>query len=176
MTISDLGALGEFFGLFAVVASLWYLAIQTRGSNAVALAETHRALVASLNRVWSRLEQDRELLRLVRIGANDWSHLSRNDQAAVHAFLSQLFSTLSVAWEQRSLAPDDQFVLAWEDVLLGVILCPGAQIWWREAQYLYPGALVSRLNARLETSDNLPPSWVDGTSWWATEDADFLDR
>ena len=161
--------------------SLWwrpsgYLAIQTRGSNAVALAENHRALVASLNNVWSRLEQDRELLRLVRIGVNDWGHLSHNERAAVHAFLSQLFSTLSVAWEQQSLAPDDQFVLAWEDVLLGVVLCPGGEAWWREAQYLYPGALVARLNTRLQTSDNLPPSWIQGISWWATEDADFANR
>ena len=77
MSIAQLlGNFGEFLGLFAVVATLVYLAIQTRSAKEVALAQAQREFVVGLNHVWSRLEQDRELLRLVRIGMNDWLALT----------------------------------------------------------------------------------------------------
>jgi len=176
MTIAELGSIAEFFGLFAVVVSLWYLAIQTRSANEVALAEAQRELIAGFNVAWSRLEQDRELLRLVRIGVNDWGNLKKNEQAAVHALFSQLFSNLSAVLRQQQLRGIGEFVQAWEDVLLGILICPGGKAWWQEAQYLYFPPLVTRLNARVQRSEDLPPSWVEGLSCWKTEDADFAGR
>jgi hypothetical protein len=50
-----------------------------------------------LNNAWSRLEQDRELLRLVRIGVNNWRAINKNEKAAVHAIYTQLFANFSAA-------------------------------------------------------------------------------
>jgi hypothetical protein len=75
---------------------------------------------------------------------------------------------------QQHLKGNEDFVRTWEDVLLGILLCPGGRAWWKEAQYLYFPPLVSRLNARLKATDKLPPSWIKGLSFWTTEDADFV--
>ena len=162
--------------MFAVVATLAYLAIQTRSAKEVALAQAQREFVVGLNSVWSRLEQDRELLRLVRIGMNDWQALTKNEKAAVHALFSQLFANYSAAVEGQHVKGIEVFVQPWEDVLLGIPLCPGGRIWWKEAQYLYNPSLVARLNARLRASADLPPSWVEGLTFWTTEDADFAKQ
>jgi hypothetical protein len=130
-----------------------------------------------LNIVWSRLEQDRELLRLVRIGMNDWRALKKNEKAAVHALYSQLFGNYSLAVVgKQDIKGIEDFVQSWEDVLLGIPLCPEGKIWWAEAQYLYDPRLVARINARLEASADLPPSWVEGLTFWTTEDADFAKQ
>jgi len=171
-----LGNFGEFLGLFAVVATLAYLAIQTRSAKEVALAQAQREFVVGLNSVWSRLEQDRELLRLVRIGMNDWRDLKKNEKAAVHALYSQLFANYSAVVGQQNLEGIEDFVKVWEDVLLGILLCPGGKAWWEEAQYLYDPPLVAHLNTRLEASADLPPSWVEGLTFWTTEDADFAKQ
>ena len=174
MNWDAISAIGEIVGALAVVLTLGYLAIQTRGAKDVALAQAQRELTADLNSVWSRLEQDRELLRLVRIGVNDWQALKNNEKAAVHAFYTQLFFNLSAAMGQHHLKGNEDDVQTWEDVLLGLLLCPGGRAWWEEAQYLYFPPLVSRLNARLKTSVDLPPSWIKGLSFWTTDDADFV--
>ncbi len=172
-----LGNFGEFLGMFAVVATLGYLAVQTHSAKEVALAQAQREFIGGLNSVWSRLEQDRELLRLVRIGMNDWRDLKNNEKAAVHALSTQLFSTYSLAVVgQQDIKGIEDFVQSWEDVLLGIPLCPGGKIWWEEAQYLYAPRLVARINARLEAATNLPPSWVEGMTFWTTEDADFAKQ
>ena len=75
--------------------------------------------------------------------------------------------------EQHHVKGNEDYVRTWEDVLLGILLCPGGRAWWEEAQYLYFPPLVSRFNARLKASADLPPSWIKGLSFWATEDADF---
>ena len=174
MNWDAIAAIGEIVGALAVVLTLGYLAIQTRSAKDVALAQAQRELAAGLNSVWSRLEQDRELLRLVRIGANDWQALKNNEKAAVHAFYTQLFANFSAAMGQHHLKGNENFVRTWEDVLLGLLLCPGGRAWWEEAQYLYFPPLVSRLNARLKASVDLPPSWIRGLSFWTTDDADFV--
>jgi len=175
MNWDAIAAIGEIVGALAVVGTLGYLAIQTRSAKEVALAQAQRELTADLNSVWSRLEQDRELLRLVSIGVNDWQVLKNNEKAAVHAFYTQLFFNLSAAMGQHHLKGNEDFVRTWEDVLLGLLLCPGGRAWWEEAQYLYFPLLVSRLNARLNSSVDLPPSWINGLSFWTTEDADFVN-
>jgi len=67
-----------------------------------------------LNNAWSRLEQDRELLRLVRIGVNNWRALNKNEKAAVHAIYTQLFANFSAAMGQPNLKGNEDFVLTWK--------------------------------------------------------------
>ena len=174
MNWDAIAAIGEIVGALAVVLTLGYIAVQTRSAKDVAIAQAQRELAVGLNSVWSRLEQDRDLLRLVRIGVNDWQALNNNDKAAVHAFYTQLFANFSAAMGQQHHRGNEDYVRTWEDVLLGILLCPGGRAWWDEAQYLYFPPLVSRLNSRLKTSTELPPSWIKGLSFWSTEDADFV--
>ena len=173
MNWDAVAAIGEIVGALAVVLTLYYLAIQARSAKDVALAQAQRELAVGLNSVWSRLEQDRELLRLVRIAVNDWQALDNNEKAAVHALFTQLFANFSAAIGPQHLKGNEDFVRTWEDVLLGILLSSGGKAWWDEAHYLYDPTLVTRLNARLQASVDLPPSWNNGLSFWTTEDSDF---
>jgi len=143
MNWDAVAAIGEMVGALAVVLTLYYLAIQARSAKDVALAQAQRELAVGLNSVWSRLEQDRELLRLVRIGVNDWQALENNEKAAIHALFSQLFANFSAAIGPQHLKGNEDFVRTWEDVLLGILLSPGGKVWWDEAHYLYGVALSS---------------------------------
>jgi hypothetical protein len=71
MSIGELGALGEFLGFFAVLATLLYLSMQTRQAKEVALGQAARSVVSDFQAVWQTLGEDPEETRLIRIGVND---------------------------------------------------------------------------------------------------------
>jgi hypothetical protein len=58
MTIGELGALGEFLGFFAVLATLMYLAVQTKQAREVATSQAARNVVVDFQVVWSTLGED----------------------------------------------------------------------------------------------------------------------
>jgi hypothetical protein len=57
LTIQDLGALGEFFGSIAVLATLIYLALQTRQNTMAITAEVEAARNNSLANLYMSLTQ-----------------------------------------------------------------------------------------------------------------------
>jgi hypothetical protein len=58
MTVGELGALGEFLGFFAVLATLMYLAVQTKQAREVATSQAARNVVVDFQVVWSTLGED----------------------------------------------------------------------------------------------------------------------
>jgi len=173
MTLSDIGSLGEFLGFFAVLATLVYLSIQTRHAKQVAMGEAARAIVTDFINVWSALKKDDDLIRLMRIGVNDWKALNKNEKARVHSFFCELMLNFDAAMRQEHLEGFGDLIVGWENNLLGLLISPGGKVWWETCQYLFNSPVVERLNSRLGDPTTLPPSWPEGVSWIGTEDADF---
>jgi len=173
MTIAELGALGEFLGVFVILATLIYLAIQTRQTKRIALTEARRSIANDFNEIWSVLGKDENLTRLIRIAVNDWHALTNNEQMLVHSFFCQLLAHLDGGLSQEETLPELKGnLVAWENNILGLLSCPGGSEWFKTTDYLFESAMVQRLKARLEKPETLPPSWVESMTWWNLEEED----
>ncbi len=64
MTVVELGALGEFVGAFAMVATLIYLAVQIRQNTQTVQAAAVDASVGRINEVRKSIYEDAELSRI----------------------------------------------------------------------------------------------------------------
>ena len=176
MTISDFGALGEFLGFFAVLATLVYLGIQARNTKQIAMGEAARAIVTDFLDIIASLVKDDEFVRLVRIGVNDWDELNNNEKTRVHLFFSAIVLHFDGATRQEHIEDLRDFDKAWESNLLGLLVTKGGRVWWEQTNYAFNPPTVERLNARINDPATLPPSWHDGFPWWATEAFDFEVR
>ncbi len=165
MTIQDLGALGEFLGLFLVLASLVYLGVQTRQARQVAATETARAVVADFRAVWEGLVVDPHLPDIMRTGINDWASLDPTSQLRAHSFLCNVTTHFVAASKARHVGELSDFLQGWEDNVLGVLQTPGGATWWQDAQHLFDPDVVAVLNGRLAKPDTLPLPWT-AMRWW----------
>jgi len=171
MTIAELGAIGEFLGLFVILATLIYLSIQTAQTKRIALAEARRSIGNDFNDIWSLLGRDPDLTRVIRIAVNDWHAISRNEQMLVHSFFCQLLAHLDGGLSQEESLPELKGnLVAWEDNILGLLGSPGGAEWFKTTGYLFDKTMTEKLKARLEQPDTLPPSWVEAMPWWRLED------
>ena len=165
MTIQDLGAIGEFLGLFLVLATLVYLSIQTRQAKQVAASETARGVVADFAQIWSQISNDSEFANIIRHAINDWSSQGEAEQLRAHSFLSNLAAHYVAASKASYIDDLESFLKTWEDNLLGALQTPGGSTWWTQCQFFFDPEVVRSLNDRLAKPDTLPPPWTT-LSWW----------
>ena len=66
LTIQDLGALGEFFGSIAVLATLVYLALQTRQNTVAIGAQLDAAVIAARQNLALSVATSNELSEALR--------------------------------------------------------------------------------------------------------------
>ena len=90
MSIMELGALGEFVGAFAVVATLIYLAYQIRQSRALLLSNAYQARTDAVTSVYLAMAQDASLVNLLG-RANSGEDLSDDEQLRCATFVSIAF-------------------------------------------------------------------------------------
>jgi hypothetical protein len=165
VTIQDLGAIGEFLGLFLVLATLAYLAIQTRQAKQVAASEAARGVVADFAQIWSQISNDSEFSNIIRHSINDWSSQGQAEQLRSHSFLCNLTAHYVAASKASYIEDLGSFLKSWEDNLLGVLQTPGGSTWWTQSQFFFDPDVVRDLNDRLAKPDTLPPPWTT-VSWW----------
>jgi len=176
MSLGELGALGEFLGFFAVLATLIYLSLQTRQAKEVATSQAARNVVSDFQSLWEALGEDPEKTRLIRIGVNDWNDLARNEQMIAHVFFTNLIVHLSGALEQEERLPElSSFIRRWEDNVLGLLQCGGGRTWYESCEYLFVDTVRTRIAERLSDPDSLPPAWTETMPWWRIEQADAVD-
>jgi hypothetical protein len=177
MSIGELGALGEFLGFFAVLATLIYLSVQTHQTKQVAIGQATRDVISGFQSLWSILGEDREKTRLIRVGANDWNQLRPNEQMIVHVFFVNLVVHFTGALEQEDRLPElKNFIRAWEDNVLGLLQCEGGRVWYESCEYVFLDTVRARIQARLSQPDELPPPWTESIPWWRIEPADVVAR
>jgi hypothetical protein len=165
MSLQDLGAIGEFLGLFLVLATLVYLAIQTRQAKQVAASEAARGVVADFALLWSEIQADSEFPRIIRELINDWDSQSEVEQLRAHAFLCNLTAHFVAASKAAYIEDLASFLKSWEDNLLGVLQTPGGATWWTQCQFFFDPDVVEGLNERLAKPESLPPPWTT-VPWW----------
>ena len=165
MSIQDLGAIGEFLGLFLGLGTLAYLASQTRQAKLVAANATARRIVADFAQLWSTITDDSEFSEIIRQSINDGDSRAGAEQLRSHAFRCILTAHIVAASKAAYIEDLTSFLKSWEDNLLGVLQTPGGAVWWKQCQFLFYTEVVRSLNDRLAKPDTLPPPWTT-VPWW----------
>ena len=172
MSIQDLGAIGEFLGLFVILVTLIYLGVQTKKSQRAMRTQSSRDVINDFQTNWSAL-QDPQTAFIVRKAVNDWHSLTNNEQMIAHSFFSNLVIHLASALEVKNQVPQlEEFVEGWEDNVMAFLGTRGGAEWWSVSESLFLSIVRERIGIRLADPDNLPPSWTETISWWNLDEND----
>ena len=170
LTIQDLGALGELLGSIAVLATLVYLALQTRHARRAGLTQAPQWISDGYRSWFIAPRQDPEFGRLVLNATHSWSELSALDQFRTHCWWAEMIVHLDAVLTFRAQGLiDEPRTVAWVDNSLGLIQTPGGREWWSETKFLYSPQVRDELERRLEDPSNLPDAWTKTLTWFRPE-------
>jgi hypothetical protein len=125
-----LGNLGEFLGVFAVFATLLYLAVQVRDASRAAkfaAVEANRAQrIAGFNAV-----RDSAYLPPILVKIQTGEALDAEDQIRLWSHNAALWALLYAEWVQRDLGVMGEFATRDELTMAVALSSPSAMEWWR---------------------------------------------
>src|SRR5213083_628618 len=131
MNWDAISAISQLIGSIAVVLSVLYLGLQVHRSTRVAKLATQDAAATALRDVTKTLMENAELERIWRIGLEDLSALSAQDQArffhAAYQFL-KAFETIHFHYVYGLM--DKQLWEGWRGLLRHYIAAPGMAQYW----------------------------------------------
>ena len=170
MTMQDWGAIGELVGGVAVIATLAYLAIQTRQARRSVLAEGPQWIFDGYRSWVAAPRQDPELAQLILRATQNWSELSPVDQFRVHAWWGEKIVHLEAVislFAQGSI--DEGLMRAWVDDALAMILTPGGRQWWADTKHLFAPNTRVELERRPADPASLPDGWTTTLPWFRVD-------
>ena len=170
ITVQELGALGEFLGFFAVLATLIYLAVQTRHARQVAQIEACRTIVADFLAVWTQLAQSDDFAMLMRRAVNDWDSLSKTEQTRAHAFFSSFLVHFAGTLAHESLPEVREWAISLENNLVSLVRSKGGRKWYVASKPLLEQTAVKRIDERLADPQSCPDSWENLIPWWLLDE------
>ena len=173
MTLQDWGALGELVGGVAVIATLIYLAMQTRQARRAAVAQAPQWISDGYRSWFIAPRQDPEFADLVLRAVHSWSELGPVDQFRVHCYWAEMVVHLdAILTLQAQGVIDDDRVDAWVDNCLGLLLTSGGREWWRDTKFIFTPQVRGELERRLQAPSTLPAAWTAALPFFrAGEDA-----
>jgi len=136
MNWDAIGAIGEIIGASAVVVSLLYVATQIRASSREAKASALEKAVEDRQRM-GEITMQPHMAPVWRVGVNDYHRLTLDEKVQ---FNGLMLSMIMSHWKLRGLHMDGQLgndFEIFEADLASVMLCPGAQQWWKEMKHAY---------------------------------------
>ena len=157
-----LGALGELFGAFGVIATLGYLAMQIRASTRASRQAAQQNVWEQNTQFLSQLSTDRELCRLWVRGMAGDDDLSLDELVQFRILLSQ--NTL--IWERLYHMEAAGDVDAWllENIYRSRREMAGArgfQLWFEERKHLLSEEFRAALEEDIAKSPGYRPAGVD---------------
>ena len=138
MTLEDLGNIGEFVGAIGVVASLIYLALQTRqNTRAVRVASFHQ-ISESVSALSLAVFQDADLVSLMERVRSEPETLTSEDATRYGFFLLTLFRRAESMFFHSELGALERESWAGIHVTLeNSLRNASAQKWWSESEYRF---------------------------------------
>lgn len=168
MTLSDLGAIGEFVGSMLTLVTLAYLAVQIRQNTASQRREELVSIQHGQNEVVRQL-QDPKVMGAYARAAGD-RNASIEDRGACISFVIQYINHFQVVHTlyQEGSVDEEQYRL-WTGFAVAVVAPPGVRRWWDEENGRTGFQLGVRetIDARLADRDDPP---VPLTELWSQFD------
>src|SRR5207245_9996964 len=132
MNWEAINAVSQLFGSIAVVLSVLYLGMQVHRSTRVAKLATQDAAATALRDVTKPFMENAELERIWRVGLEDLSALSTQDQArffhATYQFL-KAFETIQFHYVYGLM--DRELWEGWRGLLRHYVAAPGIAQYWK---------------------------------------------
>lgn len=148
MSWEAINAVSQVVSSIAVVLSVLYLGIQVHRSTRVAKLATQDAAATALRDVTKPFMENAELERIWRVGLEDLSALSAQDQArffhATYQFL-KAFETIHFHYVYGLM--DRELWEGWRGLLLHYIAAPGIAHYWKLRPEVFSARFRKFVNA-----------------------------
>jgi hypothetical protein len=132
MTLFELGALGEFIGSVAVLATLLYLAIQVRQNTQQQRHDRIVSIQHGQNAVVAQL-QDGNGVRAFALTAEGDGAATIEDRARTLIWLIQYINHFQIVLEAHKNGEMDRAHYdLWEGFAVSMVACKGITEWWYE--------------------------------------------
>jgi hypothetical protein len=131
MNWEALSAISQLIGSVAVIASLWYLAIQVHRSTRLAKLTAQDAATSALRDVTKQFSENAELGRIWRVGLEDINALSPDDRARFYHVTFQFLKameTIHLHFIYGLL--DEQTWRGWLNLYRHYLASPGLEHYW----------------------------------------------
>ncbi len=161
-------ALTELAGLVVVVASLIYIAIQTKQSNDHAAAASEIEWINSWNNIINNWITDELTNDVIRRGFDHFNGLKNSEQAIFAMRIGAMVNhwILAKKLEDRGLLSDDITEEATR-VVISILTTKGGYQYISEAAVLFPGG--QNILEMLDSRRGEVPVFNEVQSWWALE-------
>ncbi len=168
MTISELGALGEFLGSILTLATLAYLAIQIRQNTAQQKREVLISIQHGQNAVVAQLLDPSVMGAFVRGAAG--KDPSIEDRATAQNWVLQYLNHFQIIHDlHRNRALDEEQYQLWAGFAVAMIAPARVRKWWEEedGRFAFHSEVREMIDERLRDIEN-PPRPI--TEMWSTFD------
>ncbi len=153
MTIMELGALGEFLGSVAVLATLVYLSVQIRHANTQSQAAARYSFIDAYGQLNLTIVQDKGSASVWRRGL-EADDIDDDEKMRFFKLFGQFFNTWSVLYDlyQEQQLPDNQWIVVRKDIL-AALRTPGGREYWNQVGMLCVHPSLSRAVQTILDSD-----------------------
>ncbi len=166
MTISELGALGEFLGSILTLATLAYLAVQIRQNTAQQRREELISIQHGQNRVVAQLQDPRVMGAFVRGAAG--RNPSIGDRCTAQNWVIQYLNHFQIIHDlHRNGALDEEQYQLWAGFAVAMVAPPRIRQWWEEenGKLGFHSEVRRMIDERLSDTES-PPRAI--TEMWST--------
>ena len=172
MTIQDLGSLGELIAAIATVATLLYLAIQIRHSNAASRTASRQTIIDTFYDANWDFASKPEMRRIVMVGFADFDGLTNDEKVVFDAIMWRYAGNVynALLLKQGGTLDEESFNII-TDTFVSCIREAGGRQWWESVKNLPQVAPTVRqyLDERLRNTASLPDSFLETHPAWIRE-------
>lgn len=131
MSWEAINAVAQLVSSFAVVASLWYLAIQVHRSTRVAKLAAQDSATTALREVTKPFSENPELGRIWRVGLENFDNLSADDKARFYHVAFQFLKAMeTIHFHYIYGLMDEQIWRGWWNLYRHYLASPGLERYW----------------------------------------------
>lgn len=132
MNWEAINATAQIISSIAVVASLWYLAVQVHRSTRIAKLTAHDAAAAALRDVTKQFSENEEVARIWRVGLENLDSLSADDRARFYHVAFQFLKAMeTIHFHYIYGLMDEQIWRGYWNLYRHYLAAPGLEYYWQ---------------------------------------------
>src|ERR1041385_3847212 len=133
-----INAVAQLVSSFAVVASLWYLAVQVHRSTRIAKLQAQDAATTAVRDVTKQFSEDAEVNRIWRICLENLQALSPEEQARFYHLAFQFLKAMeTIHFHFIYGMMDEQIWRGWWNLYRHYLASPGLENYWQARSDLF---------------------------------------
>lgn len=138
MNWEAINAVAQLVSSFAVVASLWYLAVQVHRSTRIAKLSAQDAATTALREVTRPFAENPEVGRIWRIGLEDLDALSPDEKARFfHVAFQFLKAMETIHFHYAYGVMEEPVWRGWRNLYEHYLASPGLEFYWKVRHNLF---------------------------------------